>query len=206
MHNTAIPYMTRYHNEALVQGLVERDSHAIEQLIKHHRGWMQALAKRMLSDEALAEDCVQESLIAAINKIQSYEGPSTFNSWLKRIVINNCLMKLRQQNRRNEVNIDDLMPLFDQNECRLEPHWSEIKTPEVILREFQNTQQVLNCIEQLPSDYRVVLLLRDIEELNTRDVAKMLDCTESTVKVRLHRARCALKKLLEPMMCQEGKS
>jgi RNA polymerase sigma-70 factor (ECF subfamily) len=115
-------------------------------------------------------------------------------------------MKLRQQNRRNEVNIDDLMPLFDQNECRREPHWSEIKTPEIILREFQNTQQVLNCIEQLPSDYRVVLLLRDIEELNTKEVAKMLDCTESTVKVRLHRARCALKKLLEPMMCQEGKS
>lgn len=198
--------MTRYQNEALVQGLIERDCQAIEQLMKHHQGWMQALAKRMLSDEALAEDCVQESLISAINKIQSYEGPSTFNSWLKRIVINNCLMKLRQQNRRNEVNIDDLMPLFDQNECRLEPHWSEIKTPEVILREYQNTEQVLNCIEQLPSVYRVVLLLRDIEELNTREVAKMLDCTEGTVKVRLHRARCALKKLLEPMMCQEGKS
>lgn len=203
---TATLYMTQHQDEVLVQGLIGKDRNAIEQLIKHHRGWMLTLAKRMLNDAALAEDCVQESLISAINKINSYEGRSAFHSWLKRIVINHCLMKLRQQKRRNEVNIDDLMPLFDQNECRLEPHWSEIKTPEAVLLEHQSIKQILSSIEHLPSDYRVVLLLRDIEEFSTKEAAKMLDCTESTVKIRLHRARCALKKLLEPTMCGEGKS
>ena len=175
------------------------------QLVRTHQSWMQALAKRILNGDTLAEDCVQESFISAMQKIASFQGRSSFKTWLKRIVINNCLMKLRQQQRRSEVNVDDLMPQFDNNECRLEPHWQAIKTPDTILQDHQNSEQVLNHINQLPDDYRIVLLLRDIEELSTKEVAEILECAEGTVKVRLHRARCALKKMLEPILFEGNK-
>ena len=166
---------------------------------------MQALAKRILNGDTLAEDCVQESFISVMQKVTSFEGRSSFKAWLKRIVINNCLMKLRQQQRRSEINVDDLMPQFDNNDCRLDPHWQAVKTPETILQDCQNSEQILSHINQLPDDYRVVLLLRDFEELSTKEVAEILECTEGTVKVRLHRARCALKKMLEPILFEGNK-
>jgi len=186
----------------LVSGLIEGESAATEQLIRIHQNWMQALAKRMLNDDALAEDCVQESFISATQKAASFQGHSSLKAWLKRIVINNCLMKLRHQKRRNEIKVDDLMPLFDHNDYRLEPHWHAIKTPEAVLQDHQNSEQILEHINQLPDDYRVVLLLRDIEELSTKEAAKALECSEGTVKVRLHRARSALKKMLEPILSE----
>jgi len=190
----------------LVSGLIESDRAAVAQLIQTHQGWMKALAERMLNDGALAEDCVQESFISAMQKVASFQGRSSFKTWLKRIVINNCLMKLRQQKHRNEINVDDLMPQFDHNDCRLELQWPAIKTPDTVLQENQNAEQILNYISQLPYDYRVVLLLRDIQELNTKEVARILECGEGTVKVRLHRARCALKKMLEPILFEEKDS
>lgn len=189
----------------LISGLIKGERAATEQLIRIHQNWMQGLAKRILNDDALAEDCVQESFISAIQKTASFEGRSSFKTWLKRIVINNCLMKLRQQKHRNEINVDDLMPQFDHNDFRIEPHWQTIKTPEAILQDHQNSEQILSYINQLPDDYRVVLLLRDIEELSTKEVSRTLDCSEGAVKVRLHRARCALKKMLEPIMFGEKK-
>lgn len=160
---------------------------------------MQLLAKCILNNDALAEDCVQESFISAMQKVASLQEPSALKAWLKRIVINNCLMKLRHQKRRNEINVDDFMPMFDHNNFRVEPHWSSIKTPEVVLQDHQSSEQILNYINQLPNDYRVVLLLRDMEEFSTKEVAKVLGCSEGNVKVRLHRAR-ALKKMLVPIL------
>jgi RNA polymerase sigma-70 factor (ECF subfamily) len=188
----------------LVSGLIEGKRAAAEQLIRTHQQWMQALAKCILNDDALAEDCVQESFISAIQKVASFQGRSSFKAWLKRIVINNCLMKLRHQKRRNEINVDDFMPVFDDNDFRIEPNWSSIKTPEAVLQDHQNSEQILKHINQLPDDYRVVLLLRDIEELSTKEAASALNCSEGIVKVRLHRARSALKKMLEPIMSEAG--
>ena len=193
-----------FEESKLVPGLIEGERAATEQLIRIHQNWMQALATRILNDDALAEDCVQESFISVIQKISSFQGRSSFKAWLKRIVINNCLMKLRDQKRRSEINVDDLMPQFDHNDFRLDPNWQTIKTPECVLQDHQNSEQIFNYINQLPDDFRVILLLRDIEELSTKETAIALECSEGTVKVRLHRARCALKKMLEPIL-YEGK-
>ena len=125
-------------------------------------------------------------------------------TWLHRIVVNSALMKLRTQRRLNEGSIDELMPAFDGNGCRIEAPWQEIETPERILERAQSSDMVLRAIERLPDDYRIVLMLRDIEELSTRETAELLDCSENAVKVRLHRARAALKGLLEPLLRGEG--
>ena len=88
--------------------------------------------------------------------------------------------------------------------CRIEPPWQQPPSPEQLLMSDQTRRAVLEAIGQLPDAYRVTLLLRDIEELSTAEVAAALEVTEANVKVRLHRARAALKSLLEPLMRKGG--
>ena len=184
----------------LVEGIAAGDERAITQLVRENSGWMRVVAERLLRDPVLAEDCVQEALINAIQKIETFAGRASLRTWLHRIVVNSALMKLRRQRRLNEGSIDELMPAFDGNGCRIEAPWQEIETPERILERAQSSAMVLRAIEQLPDDYRIVLMLRDIEELSTRETAELLDCSENAVKVRLHRARAALKGLIEPLL------
>ena len=161
---------------------------------------MLATATRLLGDPALAEDCVQESFISAFNNLDRFEGRSGVGTWLHRITVNACLMKLRSRRRKAEEPIDDLLPTFDENGCRIEPAWKSTRSVEDLVAEQQVRELVMEKIGELPDSYRIVLVLRDIEELDTREVAEILDTTEGAVKVRLHRARAALKKLLEPIL------
>ncbi len=165
---------------------------------------MRALATRMLGDPALADDCVQEAFIKAFRAIASFEGRSSLKTWLHRITVNEALMKLRSVDRRREDTIDDLLPEFDQNGCRIEPPWGAIPTPSELLEQKATRELVTAHIRDLPDDYRIVLQLRDIEEMTTAEVADILEISESNVKVRLHRARAALKRLLEPVLRGES--
>ena len=107
-------------------------------------------------------------------------------------------MILRKSKRRREDPNDPLLPEFDAQNCRIEPNLAEFETPETMLQDSQTSRHVNEMITALPDSYRIVLVLRDIEGLSTREVGEALDLSEANVKVRLHRARAALKKLLEP--------
>lgn len=185
---------------ALLEQLRSGSSYAAEQFVRQHGGWMLAVANRLLGDQPAAEDCVQEAFLNAFQKIDTFEARSTLKSWLHRIVVNAALMKLRTRRRANEQPIDTLLPEFDRNDCRIEARWNRLETPVDILQRSQVRELILSKINELPEDYRIVLLLRDIEELSTREAAEILACSDGTVRVRLHRARAALKKLLEPML------
>jgi len=154
----------------------------------------------MVGDSGLADDCVQEAFIKAFRNIGGFEGRSSLKTWLHRITVNEALMKLRSVDRRREDPIDDLLPDFDQNHCRIEPPWGGIPTPAELLERKSTRDLVGSKIQELPEDYRIVLQLRDIEEMTTAEVADMVGISESNVKVRLHRARAALKRLLEPIL------
>jgi len=184
----------------LILSLKAGNDDAIESLVIEHASWMAAVAWRITSDQALAEDCVQEAFINALRKIADFEGRSTLKTWLHRIVVNQALIKLRQRARANEVQMDQWLPEFDQNACRIEERWSEIPTPEELLERQDNRAYILAKIDQLPESYRIVLQLRDIEELSTSEVAQFTGLSETNIKVRLHRARSALKKLIEPLL------
>ena len=92
------------------------------------------------------------------------------------------------------------MPQFDNNGCRIEDPWPQLLTADQICEQKQLSKAVAENIDKLPEKYRIVLQLRDIEEFSTAEVAKQLDLSESNVKVRLHRARSALKQMLEPVL------
>jgi len=174
-----------------------------EELVRANIGWMLALAERLLRDRGLAEDVVQESFVKAYEGSAGFEGRSSLESWLHRITVNTALSKLRQLKRLAEQPIDENLPEFDRFDCRIELPWSRLASVEEVMESDDTRRRVCETIGELPDSYRVVLQLRDIEEYDTSEVATLLGISKSNVKVRLHRARAALKKLLEPVLRAE---
>ena len=174
-----------------------------EELVRANIGWMLALAEHLLRDRGLAEDVVQESFVRALKVLDGFEGRSSLESWLHRITVNSAFSKLRQLKRLAELSIDEHLPEFDRFDCRVEPPWSYLASVDEVMESDDLRRQVYETIGELPDSYRVVLQLRDIEEYDTSEVATLLNISDGNVKVRLHRARAALKKLLEPILRAE---
>jgi len=170
-----------------------------EQRVSDNIAWMLVLAERILNNRALAEDVVQEAFISAFRGLDMFEGRSSLKTWLHRITVNTSLTRLRQLKRRSEQSIEDLTAEFDQFGCRIEDTWSTLTPIEDILKSEELKTRVHKAIHSLPDSYRIVLLLRDIEGYSTLEVAEQLEISEANVKVRLHRARAALKIVLEPI-------
>ncbi|MBT5938309.1 MAG: sigma-70 family RNA polymerase sigma factor [Rhodospirillaceae bacterium] len=187
----------------LIAALRQGESSAFEQLVRTYGPKLLATANRILQDRSLAEDCVQESFVKVHSKFETFEERSSLSSWLHRIVINQSLMKLRSIKGKKENSIDSFMPEFDENICRIEAPWRVPATPSQIMDREETRRLVHKKVNELPDSYRIVLILRDIEEMDTKSVADVLGMSEGAVKVRLHRARAALKKLLEPILREE---
>jgi RNA polymerase sigma-70 factor, ECF subfamily len=201
--NSRIPHRSPEipHNDdaRLIDRLRRGDGDAFEEVVRKFGGKLLATARRYLRSEDDARDAVQDAFLSAARAIRSFKGNSQLSTWLHRILINCALMQLRAKRRRldaDDKKIDGLLPRFDSsgnwidnNALTVSAHFS--------LEASETRRIVRRCIEQLPDSYRVVLNLRDIEELDTQEVATLLGVTPNSVKVRLHRARQALKALLE---------
>jgi RNA polymerase sigma-70 factor, ECF subfamily len=175
------------------------DPAAQEALVRQHGGRLLAVTRRLLHHDEDARDAVQEAFLQAFRALPDFAGRCRVSTWLHRIAVNAALMKLRTRRRRPEAPIDDLLPQFlsDGHHAVQFDEW-RMPAGQKLLREEMRAQ-VRAAIERLPESYRTVLVLRDIEELDTADVARMLGTTSNAVKIRLHRARQALRTLLDPV-------
>jgi RNA polymerase sigma-70 factor (ECF subfamily) len=182
----------------LLAGLRAGDGEAYERLVRTYGGRLLAVARRFLPSEDDARDALQEAFLSAFRAIGNFQEGARVSTWLHRIVINAALMKLRSRRRKPEESIDNLLPTFleDGHRENAGPAWKE--TAESALQQRETRTLVRECIGRLPESYRTVLLLRDIEELDTEEAAQLLDISPNAVKIRLHRARQALRTLLDP--------
>ena len=169
---------------------------AFETLVRTQGGRMLAVARRYLSEDD-AQDAVQDAFVSVTRAIEKFEGNSRLSTWLHRIAINACLMKLRTRRRKPEEKIDDLLPGFLENGnlAEMPPPWRD--SADKLLERDENRRLVRAAIDRLPEKYRTVLILRDIEDLDTEQTARALELSVPAVKTRLHRARLALKGLLD---------
>jgi RNA polymerase sigma-70 factor (ECF subfamily) len=181
---------------ALLCALKAGDEWAFETMIRIHGGRLLAVARRFTRNEEDARDVVQSAYLNAFRAVGEFEGNCQLSTWLHRIVVNTALMKLRSRRRKPEESIESLLPGFQDDGHHVE-QFSEWSTPADALLERQQTRTTVRaCIQQLPDTYRLVLMLRDIEERSTQEAAEILGITPTAVKVRLHRARQALSTLL----------
>jgi RNA polymerase sigma-70 factor (ECF subfamily) len=179
----------------LVAALQRGEPEAFATLVREHGRPLLATARRMLGNDDDANDALQETFLSAFRAIAAFEAKSRLGTWLHRIAVNTVLMKLRARRRRPEITIGDLVPQFTADGHHAEPPcpWSE----QIARLHSRESRSILwRGIERLPDAYREVLVLRDIEGLSTEETSLHLGATCNAVKIRLHRARQALRTLL----------
>ena len=182
----------------LLERLRAGEDAAYEELVRLYGPRLLAVARRFLRSEDDAQDAVQDAFLNAFRSIDSFEGQARISTWLHRIVVNASLMKLRTRRRKPEQSIEELLPNFleDGHMTNLATPWRTAGEDEVELAQLRDL--LLQKAQQLPDSFRNVLLLRDIEGLDTKEAAQLLEISTAAVKTRLHRARLALRELLDP--------
>lgn len=181
----------------LVERLRANDPAAYELLVRRHTASLLAVTRRLLGNEEDARDALQDAFLSAFRALPAFEGGARLATWLHRIAINAALMKLRQRRRKNEESIEPYLPGFQEDGHQAHPAVPWGRPAQEILSDREDRAFVRACIDRLPETYRTVLLLRDIEELSTQETAEALGIEPNAVKVRLHRARQALRTLLD---------
>jgi RNA polymerase sigma-70 factor, ECF subfamily len=178
----------------LIENAQKGDRKAQTQLVIRYEKKVFNLALRMMRDKEDAEDVMQETFLTALRKLHTFEGRSQFFTWLYRITMNISLQKLRDRNKGNAmVSLSD--PDIESIHGQHLSEWPSFNRKLMSNEEFRTLLD--QAIRKLPAIYRSVFILRDLEGLSTIETEKLLDLTESNVKVRLMRARYYLRQNLQ---------
>ena len=185
---------------AFVTRLRAGEPDAFEQLVRNYTPPLLRVARRLLGNDDEARDALQDAFISVFRSIRNFEAGSRLSTWLHRVVVNAALMKLRTRRRHPEEEIEKYLPLFQEDGHQIVPSVEWMESAETALQRKEMRQLVRTAIDRLPDTYRTVLLLRDIEEMNTEETAEILGISTTAAKLRLHRARQALRTQLDPQM------
>ncbi len=180
---------------AFIARLRAGDPDACAQCVREHSDGLYRLALRMMRDPHEAEDVVQETLLNAFRGIARFDGRSSLKTWLYRICYNTALMKLRGA-KPPRVSVEETLQAQEQGEILPLALHDECCLPERDFEINDTRAQLENAIRDLPANLRVVFVLRELEGLSTLETANALNVTAQVVKVRLHRARAALRERL----------
>lgn len=177
-------------DDELVRRSQGDDERSFGELVNRYESKVYSLALKMLRNPEDAEDVLQDTFLRAYRGIKSFQGNSTFSTWVYRITANSALMRLRKK-QLPTVSIEDA----DEREAPINiADWAPGPVEQLL---SQETQSVMNeAIDALPAEFRQVFVLRDIEELSNADVADILDLSVAAVKSRLHRARLKVRNRL----------
>jgi RNA polymerase sigma-70 factor (ECF subfamily) len=173
-------------NQPHITNLIERckksDKNAQLEIYKAYYKAMFNISYRILKDEFEAEDIMQEAFLTVFTKMDSYKGEVTFGAWLKRIVINKSLTQLKKNNRYQEVKME-VIPTNDVEDETID--YTGLKA-----------KNVLNCLQSLKENYRLVLNLHLIEGYDYEEISQILNYTNENVRTTISRAKKKLKQVL----------
>jgi len=175
----------RSDEEAIIRNCLDGDADSYSILVNRYKTMIYNLAFRMVGDEDTAKDLAQESFIAAYKGLGQFRFGSKFSSWLYRIALNKCRDHLRLSKDSVSTNeISDIMP-------------ESGTSPELAAAAVQSKDILQRALDALPLEYRQVLILKHIEELDYQEIADITGTSIPALKVRAHRGREMLKKILE---------
>ena len=178
---------------------------AFETLMRRHNRTLFRTARAILRDDAEAEDALQEAYLQAYGAIRNYRAEAKLSTWLARIVANEALMRVRKRTRR--AGIVPLQPGASQDEINEIPDDNMDDTPERSAQRSEMRRLLEAQIDSLPDDYRVVFVLRAVEELSVEETSEALGIPQATVRTRLFRARSLLREALASkidLACEEA--
>ena len=180
----------------LIKGAIQGNLNAFNQLVMIYQTAVYNTALRIVYDEDRANDLAQTAFISAWQHMDSFKGDS-FKPWILRITNNACYDELRRQRRHPSVPLEPVST--EDDEENEDVHWLMDPSPQPTQTTETNEmiQAVENCLNRLPFDYRSVLLLIDVQELDYQEASEVLDKPLGTVKSRLFRARQKMRDCLK---------
>ena len=181
-------------NDTELLGLArDGNAAAFDALIRRHDRFLYRIARSILRDDHEAEDVVQDTFVKAFKGLVDFRADASLLTWLTRIALNEALGRKRR--RRNTVQLGELKQLPNGQVGR-SPMIAPEQDPEIMTAQHQIGKLLERTIDELPDGLRTVFMMRDVEEVDTAEIARLLKLTEATVKTRLHRARRLLRELL----------
>jgi RNA polymerase sigma-70 factor (ECF subfamily) len=192
-------------DEELISEVLAGQTDSFSELAGRHRQRVERLCRRFFSDEEMARDIAQESFIRAFTALATYRAEMPFGGWLRAIVVNLCYDELRRRRRRPEELVGDF--------SAPEVQWMQLvngATPEQIVGDAEERRESYDLAHRLldtlkPED-RMVMVLKESEELSVSEIAETLGWSEAKVKIRAFRARQALRKQAERMLAASGRT
>jgi RNA polymerase sigma-70 factor (ECF subfamily) len=180
----------------LLRRLRGRDERAFRELVDEHRERVFNLTYRMLGNRAEAEDLAQEVFITVFKTIDTFREESKFSTWLYRVTVNHCKNRIKYLARRHDRDQDELDDALDHATASVSSAPTAMPRPDRQLEGAQMEQLLQAAINELDDDHRVLVVLRDIEDLSIEEIVEITGLPDGTIKSRLHRARLALRKKL----------
>ena len=187
-------------DEEIVRRVLEGDGLLFEVLMRRHNQRIYRAVRSILRDDSECEDTMQEAYVSAFAHLDQFAGRAKFSTWLTRIAVNEAIKRYGMRGRFEPFDVegyegedDGAMPAFH----------SSSPSPEADASRHELSGLLEDAILALPLPYRAVVMLRDLEEMNTSEAAEALSLTESNVRVRLHRAHDLLR---EELLARAGAS
>jgi len=178
------PFAPEMPDEDVVRRVVAGEPELFEILLRRHNQRVYRVARAVMGDDAQAEDLAQEAWVRAYQHLGEFEGRARFSTWLVRIVLHEGWTRSRKSKR--------FEPIGDDSESS-EEYMTAAPDPESRALGSEMRGYLESAVDSLPDSYRVVLMLRDVEELSTAEAAETLGLSENAIKVRLHRARAMVR-------------
>jgi RNA polymerase sigma-70 factor, ECF subfamily len=182
---------------SLLRRLRDRDERAFRELLELHRDRVYNITFRMLGNRAEAEDVAQEVFISVFKTIDQFREESKFSTWLYRVAVNHCKNRIKYLARRHDRDRDELDETSQQANGAVTGAPVRAAQPDRALEGAQMERLLQEAIGGLDDDHRIVVVLRDIEDLSIEEICDITGLPDGTVKSRLHRARLALRKKLQ---------
>jgi RNA polymerase sigma-70 factor (ECF subfamily) len=177
-------------------GLIQRkDSKSLEEALALLQKTILSFSMKVCGQRQDAEDTTQEVLLKSVPNLPKFDNPKALMVWLYKVAKNHCLMSRRRSRYapKEDLSLDELMP--DRRELQ-KLSGNPDGTPEASLLRGENAKRLRQAVQKLPADYRLILVLHDMEELSDGDIAEITGLRLGTIRVRLHRARLFVRKEL----------
>jgi RNA polymerase sigma-70 factor (ECF subfamily) len=182
---------------SLLRRLRDRDERAFRELLDTYRDRVFNITFRMLGNRHEAEDVAQEVFITVFKTIESFREESKFSTWLYRVAVNHCKNRIKYLARRHDRDRDELDEATAATGVNGAIGAPMPSAPDRQLAGAQMEKLIQDAIATLEEDQRILVVLRDVEDLSIEEICKITDLPDGTVKSRLHRARLVLRKKLQ---------
>jgi len=186
---------TNSSDEALVEGARKGNEESFEKLVIRYRERIYRLAFRLTGDPHEAEDILQKTFLQIYQRLDTYRRDARFATWVYRVAMNIAMMHQRSTRRHLAESLEQYLPQYDESGrlARLDLDYGRVARADELIEKEELTEKIREAVDRLPEDYRLVLVLRDLEGFSTSEAAQLLEIDEGAVRVRLHRARLMLR-------------